>query len=742
MAKKPTLPKSVPTQQPTVADAPRGFLAKAPFHLLLVMIVALAAYANTFHGPFLFDDTSSITDNQVIKNLSTFLSGKGYAYNPRRFLGYLSFAVNYKLGGLNVVGYHLVNLAIHILSGWLVYALVRLTLKTPFFENRGLGTGDLESEKAFTLHSSPFTLQRLLPLFVALLFVAHPIQTQAITYIVQRLASLATMFYLGSLALYVWGRLLQERHGQPYHPKVVLLFILSLIVGLAAMRTKEIAMTLPIAAILYDFSFFGKGVKKRYILFCATVITLAVVGAGIIHSEKPLGELLSDVSRFTRESQLPRLDYLFTQFTVIVTYIRLLFLPVGQNLDYDYPVYDSFFAPQVFLSFLFLIALLTGAIYLYNRSSGDREPGTGNSVSPFTGYFRLIAFGILWFFLTLAIESSIIPISDVIFEHRLYLPSFGAFLAIAAGFLLILRNTDLAIKGVAAASIVLILAGATFYRNATWGDAISLWRDAAAKSPNKARPHYSLGHVLLQAKEFDEALVETQYAVKLAPQDSMARNNLGSALEKKGMLDQAINEYRLSLGINPNFPTALANLGAALEKQGSVDAAIVQYRQALAIDGNSMVAHNNLGGALLKGGQYAEAMKELREAIGMDPDAVEPRNNLAIAYERSGDLDRAIAAYNDILALHPGYAEGYHNLGVAYFRKHDLDKAISNYDESLRLNPNFTRAYINRGIAYATKGEVEKALGQFQQAQQVSPGDKESADLVAKTLAFLKMQKK
>ncbi len=745
MAKKSSSAKAV-SPQPQAAAITRGLLTKIPLHLILILLVALAAYANTFNSPFIFDDEASILDNQVIRDLSTFLSGAGYAHNPRRFIGYLSFALNYKLAGFNLAGYHMVNLAIHIINGWLVYALVCLTLRTPFFSNQELGSGERKPgiDSPCTMHHAPF-----LPLLVALLFVAHPIQTQAVTYIVQRLASLATLFYLGAILLYVWGRLMQERHGRTIHPKVLVFFGLALVTGLAALTTKEIAFTLPFAAILYDFFFFGKGLKKRYILFIVAAVTLVVAGAGILQSDKPLGELISDISRITRDSAMPRLDYLFTQFTVIVTYIRLLFLPVGQNLDYDYPKYVSLFTPQVFFSSLFLLVLFSSALYLYYRSSGgsgtgDQGPEKGESLhpSPVNGFSRLAAFGILWFFLTLSIESSIIPITDVIFEHRLYLPSFGAFLAIAAGLSLLMRKTALSTRVIVAAVLILLLGATTFHRNSIWGNSISLWRDTAAKSPGKARPHTNLGKLLLLAGEVDEALVEAKYAVKLAPENPEALNNLGTVYKKKGLLAEAITEYRLALRYKPGFIAAFGNLGAALEQQGLLDEAIDSYRKALQINSENMVVHSNLGGVLLKKGRIAEAMTELREAIRMEPDAIQPRNNLAVAYERSGDIDKSIAAYNDILKRNPDYAEGYNNLGIAYYRKQDLASAIRNYGEAVRLNPNFTKAYVNLGIAYAVRKELAKALEQFQQAQRVSPGDKEAATLVARTIELIKMRMK
>ncbi len=195
-------------------------MKKIYFHLIVIAIVGLAAYSNSFEVPFQFDDSFNIAANPVIKDLGNFTSSlDGYRSNPRRYLGYLSLALNYRLGGLNVTGYHIVNLLIHLINGILVYFFVILTFKTPYFrgeklkvKSEGFENGSREAsvdcrsagseDSRSTLHGSQFVA-----LFSALLFVAHPMQTQAVTYIVQRFTSLATLFYLASVVLYVKGRL-------------------------------------------------------------------------------------------------------------------------------------------------------------------------------------------------------------------------------------------------------------------------------------------------------------------------------------------------------------------------------------------------------------------------------------------------------------------------------------------------------------------------------------------------------
>ena len=363
--------KTASRPAPTVAGDPQktaGWPRKVSVHLALILCLGLLAYANSFGVPFTFDDNSSIVDNPVIRNLSDFLSGAGYTYNPRRFVGYLTIALNHHFGGLEVAGYHAVNLAIHLANALLFYLIARVTLTTPFFR------GDEPAPDA-----AP-ALHALVPLFASLLFVVHPVQTQAVTYVIQRLASLATLFYLAALFCYIKARLAlaggtpHTDRTPPFPPAVAGWFTLSLACTVLAMRTKEITATLPLAVMLYEFSFFGAEKKKRLLLLAPILLTLLIVPIGLLASGEPIGALLSDVSALTRETvEITRGEYLLTQFSVIATYLRLLLLPVGQNLDYDYPVYHSLLTPRVLSSFVLLALLALLAAWLYRTSGSGGE---------------------------------------------------------------------------------------------------------------------------------------------------------------------------------------------------------------------------------------------------------------------------------------------------------------------------------------------------------------------------------
>ena len=537
----------------------KKFLHHPLCHLLLILLVGAVAYANSFQVPFVLDDLELIANNDIIRNLGNFLpGGSGYDFTPRRWFGYFTFALNYHFGGLDVTGYHLFNLAVHLCTALLVYALVRLTFRTPKLSASGLVS------QAGTV-----------ALLAALFFVAHPVQTQAVTYIVQRLASLCTLFYLLALVLYVAARLgfdNQAAQGGGWRSLAAggwhgpLLLTGSFVAALLAMCTKEIAFTLPLVIVLYEASFFRGQWQRRALILLPLLLTLPLIPYSILTSGSgvPLEDGAADLELQLRaHTDLPRLHYLFTQFRVIVTYLRLLILPVGQNLDYDYPVFTTLFTPPVLLSCLLLAALLVLAIYLYRLSSEAVDPARVALHE-----LRLVAFGIVWFFLTLAVESGLVPLADVIFEHRLYLPSIG--LAIALAVLIVLAAQRVSLRLVArlvlpvAMLTIALLVVATWQRNQVWQSEISLWTDAARKSPAKARPWYNLGTHLIKAGDANQAIQALSQAVKLDPEHAKAWHNLGRALLMAGRYREALQPLRKSVKLDAQHDNAVINLSVAL----------------------------------------------------------------------------------------------------------------------------------------------------------------------------------
>jgi tetratricopeptide (TPR) repeat protein len=704
-----------------------GLLSSSVVQGMLIVGICLLAYSNTFHVPFQFDDVHNIVQKPFVRDIRHFLDfpatkwfAGDYAFRMRT-VGYFTFALNYWLHGTDVVGYHIVNLAVHAVNALLVYFLVLLTFRTPFFCNPSTPP----------LRLSGGRVGSFIALFAALLFVSHPIQTQAVTYIVQRLTSLATLFYLFSVVSYVKARLMPSGGSSNY--RSLLWYSLSFVSAVLAMKTKEIAFTLPMVIALYEAIFFQGEVKKRVLRLVPLLLTMLIIPIGLVGAGKPLGEVMSDTSTVTRvQSALSRGEYLATELRVLVTYIRLLLFPVGQNLDYDYPVYDSFSTPPVFLSFLFLSLIFGTAIYLLwkahraenieqSEKDVNSKPHSLNPM-PFVFYCRLTAFGIFWFFIALAVESSVIPIADVIFEHRLYLPSVGLFLACTGALFLgaerLRARWAWSEKAVLAAlaAVVLLLTGLTYARNTVWQSEVSLWQDVIQKSPLKARGYNGLGLAYYNMRQYDRAIGEFSRAIVLHPSYGVAFNNIGNAFFHIGRYDRATEAQTKAIALEPRNPVFLFNRGLTYAAKGEYDRAIEDYEGAIVLDPAYSEAYNNLGIVYYQKGLYPMAVEAYAKAIAFDPGQGIFYNNRGLAHSGNGDYGRAIDDYTRAITLSPDLAVAYNGRGAAYGFLGRYGEAIADFNRAISLEPGSAALYTNRGVAYARAGQRDKALSDFQRA--------------------------
>ena len=613
--------------------------SSALFAFILIGFSVLVIYSNIYDSPFVFDDDRAIVEKKTIRNLSNYFSSDRLL-EPRMLVD-LSFALNYKFGKLDVFGYHLVNVGIHIVNGFLIYFLALAILGHLYQFS--------DSFKVSISDPSDHTL-RIISLGSALIFVVHPIQTQAVTYTAQRYTSMAAMFYMASILFYLKARITVQRSDlKPLNPSSFAYYVLSGFCGLSAFLCKQNAASLPGAVLLIEYLLIDRtwqGWKKKikwFAPFIAVWVFFILYVSGLFGGEFESAGLLEDVSGLMRETQaVSRWSYLCTQFNVLVIYIRLLFLPINQNLDYLYPIKESFFNDFTFLAFLFLVGLVVTGI-----RSIKKHP--------------IISFAIFWFFITLSVESSIFPIEDALFEHRLYLPMFGfALFAVYVPFTYLSNKRHWAI--VCFMALTIALAIATYYRNSVWKDGIALWSDVVAKSPQNYRGHNNLGSALEKQGRIKEAIEHYLKALQIRPEYAKAYHNLGNAYVKQGRTQEAIKHYLKALRIKPALSKTHINLGNALNRQGRTEEAIGHYLVALRIRPDSAKAHNNLGNALVELGRIEEAIKHYLEALRIRPGLVTAHKNLGVALFRNGNIEGAIDHYQRALRIRPGDATIKNNL--------------------------------------------------------------------------------
>ncbi|MBI5453017.1 MAG: tetratricopeptide repeat protein [Deltaproteobacteria bacterium] len=560
----------------TPGIAPKGVSLYGPFIAALLAVISVAlVYSNAIDSPFLFDDEIYIVNNDALRSLSNFWPPSG-----SRYIGNLSFALNYRLNALDPRGYHLVNIVIHIINAFLVYSLVRLMTKTP------------------ALKGIPRAAAEAIALLSSLAFAVHPVQTESVTYITQRYASLAALFYLSSVVFYLKARL---GAGAGIRK---LSYVLSIILAVFAMKTKEISFTLPFAVMLFEATLFGRGeAGKRIKTLVPFAVTLLIIPLYFALHKAEAGMGISDSIVTLQKMELEglsRYEYLITQFRVIVKYLRLLALPYGQNLLYEMKTYKSFATPEVVASFTFLLAVFAFAGYALVRSL--KKGGA---------YGALFSIGVFWFFLTLSVESSLIPIRDVIFEHRLYLPSIGFFLAFfsAVFYFLGKRGEGRAAPVILAFLIALPLGITAQKRNEVWKDAFSLWSDVVEKSPESPLGRLNLGAVYYKKGLVREAEVQFKESIRLDPSFNIARMNLATLYQETGRFDEALSGFMEVVKIDPANAKALYNLGLTFKAKGLNEDAVISYLAALKADPAYSEVHYALGDAYLALGSRREAVE-------------------------------------------------------------------------------------------------------------------------------------
>ena len=627
-----------------------------------VAVLVGALYAHTLTGPFVFDDLSNIQDNAAIRLTTLSVAGlvqaafHSNAWN--RPVANISFALNYYVHQDRVGGYHVVNILIHLITGLLLFLFVRTTLTLPVLRARYAAPGWIAGG-------------------AALLWLVHPVHTQSVTYVVQRMNSMAAMLYIASLVLYVRARLTPHRRRQ------WALWAGCGVTGLLALGTKEIAATLPVVVGLYEWYFF-QGLRRDWLRSWRVYGAGGLVGWGLLLAWVYLrGERL-DVSAAYPEHDFTQWERVMTEWRVVLLYLRLLFFPHPSqlNLDHDFVLSRSLLDPPT--TGLALVALL-GLV------------GLAWVLAPKE---RLLSFCLVWFLLHLVLESSIIKL-ELVFEHRTYVPSMLLSVLVVT---LVYRAVRPAwLGGAVLGLVVLVFSVWTYERNGAWATAETLWRDCVAKAPHKARPHHNLGVALAQQGKLPEALAHYREALRLRPTYVEAHTNLGIALAQQGKTVEALAHYTEALRLQPTYVEAHNNLGVLLTQQGKTAEALVHYTEALRRQPTSAKAHNNLGLLLAQQGKTAEALAHYREALRLRPTSAEVHHNLGDALAKQGQLAEALAHYTEALRLRPTFAEVHHNLGLLFAKQGQRAKAVAAMEAALRYRPDWPQAAHNLAWLLATQ---------------------------------------
>jgi Tfp pilus assembly protein PilF len=563
---------------------------KYAFTFISLLIILLAIYSNSFYGEWHFDDYANIVDNQHIQIKSFSWPEIKHCmfgiYQDRlmRPLSYFSFALNYKFGGLDVFGFHVVNFIIHYLAAVFLFLFIYNTLKLPLLREK------------YSLIAYPVAL--LSTFFWAL----NPVHVTSITYVVQRMASMAGLFYIMSMYFYLKGRTAQNSMS------CISFFILCFIAGFAAVLTKENAVMLPVSILLFDlFLIQGatyENIKKfSKILFLPLLLILII---GLIYtggfSNALGGYEIRDFSMMQR---------LLTEPRVILFYLSLLFYPIGSRLTllYDVEVSRSLLQPWTTIPSIILILL----IIVFAFSIARKRP--------------LISFCIIFYFLNHLIEGSIFNL-ELIYEHRNYLPSMLLFIPLAEFILYAIDyfSYQKIIQCIVALGIVIILVGEgdiTYGRNKIVSDDFLLWFDNIDKSPGLSRPHSNMGSIYFNNNEKEKALQEYEKAIilnKFGSKETLAVQecNLGLFYFEEMKDDLAMDYFKKSYEIIPEYIPNIIHVAKIKLRQNKIKEADQIIKDKLIKYPNHSKLLELYSFILLKDGKINEAQLIAKKCLAKD----------------------------------------------------------------------------------------------------------------------------
>ncbi|MBF0475521.1 MAG: tetratricopeptide repeat protein [Deltaproteobacteria bacterium] len=760
----PVVPSVDHQDSPHQRRLPAGDGIRLGYHLLCLMAICFVGalvYAQTIHYPFVFDDHYIIEKNSHIRITRLGLKELSDAAfrTPvlNRPLEGLTLSLNYYFGKYDVTGYHLTNIAIHLLAGMLVYLLSFLTFRQ---------MAEISNQARPQPAGFPILMMSLT---AGLIFVTHPVQVQAVTYITQRMTSLSAMLCLLSLLCYIAGR------KSPSRGRKRTWLSAGLVSWALAFGSKEIAATLPLVVFLYEWYFFQDlsfNWLKRSIKYLAIPVVVLVL-LTVIFSEGKLIHKFSEGYPIL-SSPTPAFtawERVMTEWRVIIFYLSLLFYPHPQrlNLLHSITVSHSLFDPiTTFLSLLAILGCLGLALSAARRH-------------------RLLSFCILWYFINLVIESSAIKL-EFIYQYRLYLPLVA--LAVYLPYLIYRLTSKMVGVGVIISGVIIVALGFSAYsHNLVWRDNITLWSDVVSKNPlshgahnnlgaalyaqgklqeasshlsqalrlkpdyidahnnlgmilmdrgdlNRAREHYlqilqikptdsmaylSLGKIMFRQGKTEESIGLFDQAVKYDPANPETHYNLAEALAEQDRTDEAIKHYSESSRLDNDYAGAYNGLGAIYEKQGQTAKAMNNYLEALRIRPDSPYADYNLGHLLAEIGRMTEALGYLFEAVRAKADYVEAQSKLEDILADPRNTEESIRFFAQAIQLEPNNADAHYFLGLALVKYGDTDSGVREAGEALRLRPGFAEAHNSLGAALLGRGDLDGAVKQFSEAARINP---------------------
>ncbi|MBT3871552.1 MAG: tetratricopeptide repeat protein [Flavobacteriaceae bacterium] len=612
--------------------------------LVLICFCGVVIFFSTVHSPFLYDDAHAIEDNPYIKDISKFQQMVGVQNIFNRSILLFTFSVNHEIGELDVFGYHLINILLHLCVVIVLYFLIQNLLI-------------IEEPKLIpTFHK--------LPLVVALIHLFHPINVESVTYLSSRSSVLVTLFYLLSFYLFIKFINFKGEEGNKwknFHYPLVALLLFCLGLG-----TKEIIVTLPIMAVLYLWVKSPQKTFNKFLPELAIILTPLILY--LLYRYVHMGNLLvirSDPYSYMTDRGL----YILTQIKVLVSYYLIkIFFPINLNFEPDIRLVSGIF------DWTWMASIMGGfgiAIVIFKQNS------------------TLLKCAFFWALVTVLPTSSIIPLKQIATEHRTYLPGIGISMGIG---ILLLRTITLSRLLYPTLIIVLVIYSfLTMKRGLDYRSEVKIWEDTARKSPYKSMVHNNLGTAYLFKEELKEAQQSFAIASALSPSDVNPYINMGHIHARKKEWEKAKLKYDLALKLGSNRSQVFFNSGLMRLKLKQAKEAIPFLLEAIKIKNHRPLYHQELGNAFRTINEYDLALKSYRKVLSLKPTHVEAQNNIGVIFWKLKALDKAELEFKKALEIEDK-SMIHKNLANLYIAKKQFKDAIPHLKIVISRNPSDSRS--------------------------------------------------
>jgi tetratricopeptide (TPR) repeat protein len=618
-------------------------LRKVALLCLLIIFAGILVYSNAFDGGFIWDDEYLIEKNVFVKDWSNlpkaftedFGKGAGKTYGFFRPLQIIAYMVEYSLWGLNVRGYHAVSILAHLLTALSIFWLVNVVFK-----------------------------DKILSLFTALLYVVHPVHTEAVDYLSGLGDPLCVPFLLLSLIMYLK---LGEEENRTH-------LIIMLASYALALFTKEVSLALPLLILAYHFAFKTRIRVPHFVALIAVLCLYLIVRIFCV-----TGVPFNTGAVATVFERVPGL------LIAIVHYLRLLILPFNLHMEYGRALY-AMTNPTAVAGLLLVTVLLAVSFTLRGKKP-------------------LFSFSILWFFITLLPVSNLYPVAFFMAEHYLYLPSVGFFLVIGASLSLLYHKEKMRHVAMAVLVLLLLYFGVlTYKQNLYWRDALTFYKRTLKFAPESARITNELGRLYYTRGDRDDAVRLLEKAIEIDPGYALPYTGLGAVFNNERKFEKAIPYLEKALALDPTDPITYYNLAIAHSNLGRSREAERVFKQAIQLNPRFAEAYTNLGWLYTNMGRKTEAIESFKKAIETNPHIVYPYFNLAVLYEETGRIEEAVDNLQNAVRLAPDHGKAHKLLALLYFETKRYDLAVKHCDAAQRLGVRFKPSFLEKLEPYRKGG--------------------------------------